>query len=158
MTLSISPLPFLRQHDTLPFHQNGFAPHSDKLKINIDGAWIMANNLGGFGGIVRDEMRCFLVAKCGHFVNVFSLLQAARQIEKVRFGRCLGDCGGLKDPSTNLSPVGQVVEDIKALLFLITKASFTHTRRQTNGVIHRLARIGVTSSQSSEWFKPPPQV
>lgn len=49
-------------------------------------------DLGGFGGIVRDEMGCFLAAKCGHFVDVFSPLQAeAMAIREGWFGSYLGD-------------------------------------------------------------------
>ncbi|KAB2597694.1 hypothetical protein D8674_000614 [Pyrus ussuriensis x Pyrus communis] len=61
----------------------------------------------------------------------------------------------LKDPSPNLSLIGQVVEDIMALLSSITGASSTHARCQSNGVAHRLDRVGVTSSQSSEWLVTP---
>lgn len=54
----------------------------------------MAKDLGGFGEIVHahDEMGCFLAAKCGHLVDVFSPLQAeATAIREGWFGRYLGD-------------------------------------------------------------------
>ncbi|KAB2629333.1 hypothetical protein D8674_034128 [Pyrus ussuriensis x Pyrus communis] len=61
----------------------------------------------------------------------------------------------LKDYSPILSLIRQVVEDIKALPSSITGALSTHALRQTNGVAHRLAHVGVTSSQSSEWLVSP---
>lgn len=57
-----------------------------------------------------------------------------------------------KDSSTNLSLVGQIVEDIKVLLLTITEAIFTDTHQQANIVAHRLARIGLSCSQVCEWY------
>lgn len=50
------------------------------------------------------------------------------------------------------------MEDIKALLHLITEATVTHTRRNANYVAHRLAWIGLYLSQSYEWNGSPPSV
>ncbi|CAN6692416.1 unnamed protein product [Malus baccata var. baccata] len=57
----------------------------------------------------------------------------------------------LRVTSTNLSPVGQIIEDIKALLSTITEASSSHSRRQANAVAHRLARFGLTVPH--EWVR-----
>ncbi|RXH81748.1 hypothetical protein DVH24_036089 [Malus domestica] len=64
----------------------------------------------------------------------------------------------LSDPSTNLSIVGQVVEDIKATLPSITEASFTHVHHQANSAAHRLARLDLSLNQDCEWFDSPPSI
>lgn len=58
----------------------------------------------------------------------------------------------------NLSTVGQIVEDIKALFHPITESTVTHMRRNTNSVAHRLAWVGLSLSQSYEWNGSPPSV
>lgn len=145
------------------------APPSGNLKLNVDGAWNVDRRIGGYGGVFRHDRGCFVAAKCGHFLNAFSPLQAealafrellvwasVRGFSKYHiWSDSLQIVDALKDPSPNLSLISQVVEDIMALLSSITGASSTHARCQSNGVVHRLDRIGVTSSQSSEWLVAP---
>ncbi|KAB2605235.1 hypothetical protein D8674_004952 [Pyrus ussuriensis x Pyrus communis] len=45
-----------------------------------------------------------------------------------------------RNPSTDLSDIGQVMEDIKELLSTITGAILTHTCSKANNAAHRLAR------------------
>lgn len=59
----------------------------------------------------------------------------------------------LHDSSVNLSSVGQIIEDIKALLLTITEVS--HVRRQANGIAHRLARYGLLLSNDCNWVESP---
>ncbi|CAN6577480.1 unnamed protein product [Malus baccata var. baccata] len=61
----------------------------------------------------------------------------------------------VKNQILNLSSIGQIVEDIKALLQSITEATVTHTRRNANSVTHHLARTGLSLSQSCEWHGSP---
>ncbi|KAM1059887.1 hypothetical protein ACFX15_023923 [Malus domestica] len=58
----------------------------------------------------------------------------------------------LKDSSRNLSPLGQVIEDIKALISTITEVSSSRSRYQTNEVTHCLARYGLTIAQTEKLF------
>ncbi|KAM1026433.1 hypothetical protein ACFX13_040064 [Malus domestica] len=64
----------------------------------------------------------------------------------------------LRDPSLNLSPIEQVVEDCKALLNTITEANITHIRQNTNAAAHRLAKVGLSLMQSCEWTGSPPSI
>ncbi|RXH96541.1 hypothetical protein DVH24_009045 [Malus domestica] len=68
------------------------------------------------------------------------------------------DREALRDPSLNLSPIEQVVEDCKALLNTITEANITHIRQNTNAAAHRLAKVGLSLMQSCEWTGSPPSI
>lgn len=59
-----------------PQQQKWLAPPSGNLKLNVDGAWNVDRRIGGYGGVFRDGRGCFVAAKCGHFLNAFSPLQA----------------------------------------------------------------------------------
>ncbi|RXI08177.1 hypothetical protein DVH24_022321 [Malus domestica] len=87
----------------------------------------------------------FLAVKCEKFSDIFSPLQAEAVTVRIVY-----------DSSVNLSSIGQVIEDIKAIVSTVTKVSFTHTRRQANGVAHRLARTGLSVDQFCEWLGSPP--
>lgn len=63
----------------------------------------------------------------------------------------------LHDNSPNMSAVGHIVEDSKALLLRITRALVAHTRRQAKGTVHHLARHGIhMDTTSCSWFEEPP--
>ncbi|KAM2005433.1 hypothetical protein FF1_000671 [Malus domestica] len=64
----------------------------------------------------------------------------------------------LRDPTLNLSTIGQVVEDCKALLNTITEANITHIRRNANAAAHHLAKVGLSLMQSCEWTDSPPSI
>lgn len=64
----------------------------------------------------------------------------------------------LRVTSTNLSPVGQIIEDIKALLSTITEASSSHSHRQANAIAHRLARFGLTVPHECIWLDSLPTI
>ncbi|KAB2629256.1 hypothetical protein D8674_034051 [Pyrus ussuriensis x Pyrus communis] len=103
----------------IPHHTNSpkwTPPPLGSLKMNIDGAWISSRRLGGVGLIVRDDS--------GGFLAVKAIVEA------------------LRDPSINLSSIGQIIEDIEALRSSITEVCFTHTHRHANQAAHRLARFG----------------
>lgn len=93
---------------------------SGKLKLNVDGAWDEDRKLGNYGGVVYDDRGCFVAAKCGHFLNVCSLLlaeaMAFRALLVWSLARVFHDLfiesdslqivEALKDPSPNLSLIG----------------------------------------------------
>ncbi|KAM1031359.1 hypothetical protein FF1_035108 [Malus domestica] len=62
----------------------------------------------------------------------------------------------LDESSTNMSAVGLIVEDSKAILFWITGASVAHTRQETNGIAHCLARhaLHMDSASCSKFEEP----
>ncbi|RXI06009.1 hypothetical protein DVH24_018051 [Malus domestica] len=63
-----------------------------------------------------------------------------------------------QDHSTNLSNIGQIVEDIKRQDIILLTYPITHTRRQANGIAHRLARFGLSLSQVCDWYDSPPSL
>ncbi|XP_017185052.1 uncharacterized protein [Malus domestica] len=129
------------------------APPSGRLKLNIDGAWNGERNMAGFGAIVRDGIGNFVAAKCGGEDDVFSHLQAEAMALRASlswavdwgFQYMLFECDSLQiveascDLSLNLLSIGQIVEDIKVLLYSITEGKITHTQRQANSIAHCLA-------------------
>lgn len=64
----------------------------------------------------------------------------------------------LRDPTLNLSPIEQVVEDYKALLNTITEVNITHICRNANAAAHRLTKVGLYPMQSCEWISSPPNI
>lgn len=64
----------------------------------------------------------------------------------------------LRDYSTNLCLVGQIIEDIKAVLPTIIKASFTHFRCQVNEIAYRLARYSLIINRDCIWIESPPDL
>ncbi|KAB2636102.1 hypothetical protein D8674_026636 [Pyrus ussuriensis x Pyrus communis] len=57
----------------------------------------------------------------------------------------------LNDPSTNLSIIGHIIEDSKALLASVTGAISTNVRRQANCCAHRLACYALLSNSNCIW-------
>ncbi|RXH90971.1 hypothetical protein DVH24_006916 [Malus domestica] len=81
------------------------------------------------------------------------------QLETVWFGRRLGVSiiGALQCPLSNLSPIGHIIEDMKALLPTITENICTHVRRQANIIAHCLARYCLSIGSNCQWlYSPPP--
>ena len=121
---------------------------------------------------MRNATEGFLAAKCGSFSDVSSPLQL--EVMAVRIGliwafemgfsNILCESNSLqivkasRDPSINLSSLGQLIEDIKSLAPAVTKVPITHVRRQANGVAHRLARLGLSVDQCVEWLGSPPSI
>ncbi|XP_068312488.1 uncharacterized protein [Pyrus communis] len=124
--------------------------------MNIDGAWISSRRLGGVGLIVRDDSGGFLAVKAANFRDTSSpLLGEALAVKSAviwaifrGFHNIIFETDSLqivealRDPSINLSSIGQIIEDIEALRSSITEVCFTHTHRYANQAAHRLARFG----------------
>lgn len=118
------------------------APPSGHLKLNFDGNWNGERKLGCFGLIIRDDSGVFVTASCGNEPDNFTSLQA--KVVAVRFGLIWAMNRGftnflyesnwfqiveaLRDSSTTLSYIGQVVEDIKFLYSSVMEVPFTHIR------------------------------
>ncbi|KAM1383005.1 hypothetical protein ACFX2F_035399 [Malus domestica] len=140
--------------------------------MNIDGSWNAGRLVASFGAIIRDINGCFVAATTGRFDDVsFPLISEAMA---VRVGLqwaidrgyhsfiietdSLQIVQALRDPTLNLSIIGQVAEDCKALLNTITEANITHIRCNANIAAHRLAKVGLSLMQSCEWFGSPPSI
>ncbi|KAM2514313.1 hypothetical protein ACFX1W_026689 [Malus domestica] len=60
------------------------------------------------------------------------------------------------DQSLNLTLVGPIIEDAKALLDQITRVVITHICGQANDVAHRLARLTLLCNRFCSWSGEPP--
>ncbi|KAM1739235.1 hypothetical protein ACFX11_014976 [Malus domestica] len=132
--------------------------------MNIDGSWSDVKKKAGFGVVIRGDRGVFVAAKCGMLEDVFSPIQAKAMAIKdsmlwaMQMGiqklvlktDSLQIVEALRDSSLNMSAVGQIVEDIKVLLQSITEVAMNHTLHKANSIAHRLARIGITLTQSCE--------
>ncbi|XP_050157483.1 uncharacterized protein LOC126631381 [Malus sylvestris] len=136
-------------------------PPFGSLKINIDGAWDSSRSWALFGFIARDADGLFVAAMAGLLNDVLSPLHAEALLvclamiwatTRGSYSYCfeydsLQIVNSLRDYSVNLSSVGQIIEDIKALLLTITEVS--RVRRQASGITHRLARYGLSLSNET---------
>lgn len=57
-----------------------------------------------------------------------------------------------------MSHVGPTVENVKALMTVITGAFPTHMRRQAYEIAHRLARTALFGGSLCSWFEEPPDL
>ncbi|KAM1949581.1 hypothetical protein ACFX15_009620 [Malus domestica] len=147
-------------------------PPQGRIKMNIDGSWNAGRLIAGFGAIIRDSDGSFVAAHAGRFEDISSPLLS--EAMAVRAGLLWAIDRGyqsliietdslqiveaLRDPTLNLSTIGQVVEDCKALLNTITEANITHIRRNANAAAHHLAKVGLSLMQSCEWTDSPPSI
>ncbi|RXI02334.1 hypothetical protein DVH24_030263, partial [Malus domestica] len=131
-------------------------------KVNVDGAWNESSNLGGVGVIVRNDSGDFIAVtsvRITHDDQGWSVIGAAKG-----FQNFILECDSLKivaalrDSSPFPFNVRIVVKDSRELMASITEVSYTHVRRQANGIAHRLARAAIRSESSRCWFKEPPDL
>ncbi|KAB2599843.1 hypothetical protein D8674_010114 [Pyrus ussuriensis x Pyrus communis] len=129
-------------------------PPSGVLKLSIYGVWNDITKRDGFGCVIHTDSSSFVVARYGSINNVLSPVQAevlaaclaVVWVSEIRYQNILFECDSLqimdslRDPSTNISFIGQILEDIKAFLPTITGASFAHFRRQANEIALRLGQ------------------
>ncbi|KAB2620352.1 hypothetical protein D8674_041726 [Pyrus ussuriensis x Pyrus communis] len=64
----------------------------------------------------------------------------------------------LRDPSTNLSYIGQLEEDIRVLVPLVIEVPFTHIHCSANMAAHRLARFGLLVEHTFDWITSPRRI
>ncbi|KAB2619807.1 ribonuclease H protein [Pyrus ussuriensis x Pyrus communis] len=135
------------------------------LKINIDGAWNERSKRGGIGVVIRNDQGVFVAGLTKTFDHIGSPLVS--EALAAREGALLATQRGfqnfmlqsdslqivttLNDPSINLSIIGHINEDSKALIASITRAISTYIRRQANGCAHWLARYALLSNFNCTW-------
>ncbi|KAM3231327.1 hypothetical protein ACQJBY_061477 [Aegilops geniculata] len=140
------------------------------MKANVDGAMVKEGTGGGLGVIFRDEDGAFRGA-ASHFLpdcpkaettELLSCRKAVqlaiqRGIQKLHLetdsqavAKMIGEEG------RNLSPVGQMIEEVKNMIRTREEFKITWVRRTANGATHILAKLGVTSRTSVFWDLDPP--
>ncbi|XP_028949343.1 uncharacterized protein [Malus domestica] len=143
---------------------------SERIKCNFDGAWDEKGSVGGFGIVVRNSEGGFMAAKAIKEEGVRSTLHAeaadARAVmlflrkwgtERVQVaGDALLVTSAIQNAGAALSGhYGQLFEDTRQLLQGFKQWKVTFGRRETNKVVHRLARFSLTIDHSVFWFEEP---
>lgn len=141
------------------------------MKLNIDGTWDATHLVGVWGRLFMIGYNFF-----GGFIQVLSShpLPLFAEAIPVREGLALAYSWGFQNiivesdslqsvqalcfSSPDLSPVGLIVEDSRAIASAITRVSFTHIRCQANEVAHRLACYSLSFTAPALWFEEPPDI
>ncbi|KAL6127751.1 hypothetical protein ACLB2K_071114 [Fragaria x ananassa] len=121
---TLTPAMFDRQRE----RQFRKPPIGTALKLNVDGAFLPTTNQGGFGGVVRDSQRQFIVAFAHRMEHVSSALHA--ELEAVRYGvgflqsmgvseaivesDCLVAVDSIKSLDQDLYPLSAINLDVKS--------------------------------------------
>ncbi|BFG40927.1 hypothetical protein CerSpe_272010 [Prunus speciosa] len=140
------------------------------FKINFDGAFHTGLTGGGVRVVIRDKDGRFLaaLAKRVLFASSAEHVECLAAHEAVRFwwkmggqtvrfeGDSLNTIQDVLSSEVNLSPLGQLIEDIQSSLRDHRRDCFSFVRREANGVAHCLAKFAVNCSHPCEWVEVPP--
>ncbi|XP_068336693.1 uncharacterized protein [Pyrus communis] len=140
--------------------------------MNLDGSWNAKRKVVGFGAVIRGSDGVFVAAHYGSFEHVFSPIQLEAMAVQAGllwavdrgFSFLLVETDTLQilealmDSCLNLSIIGQIVEDCKELLAIITEATISHTCHQVNVAAHRLNKNGLALGHCSECLDSPPSI
>jgi ribonuclease HI len=122
--------------------------------VNVDAAVFKAENLDGWGAVIRDHLGSVLLAGHGtvrggaspEVVEAFAMRQALEIVREGGFRKIVmaSDCQSLlrKVQATALdrSPVGSLVADIRKLASVFQDCNFTYVNCVCNVGAHNLAR------------------
>ncbi|XP_068305021.1 uncharacterized protein [Pyrus communis] len=160
------------QQDVHGAHARWSCPPSDRLKINVDGAWDKENCERSVGIIIKNDKGAFVGTATRVIMDVFSPIQVEalamrvclelvveRGLSKINIeSDALQIISTAKESSVNVSPMGPIIKGIKFLLAMVAEASVAHVRRQANSVAHRLARFALHDGGNCTWFDESPVI
>nr|XP_023920414.1 uncharacterized protein LOC112031943 [Quercus suber] len=134
-------------------------PQGETYKTNYNGAVFTETGKAGIGMVVRNakgEVMADLAKKISHPGSV-ELLEALAARRDVKFTVELGFmdsefegdseivCKALGSADCSHSSIGQIVKDIMSMISSLRTYTFSHVRRQGNGVAHALAKRAIVS-------------
>ena len=139
-------------------------------KVNYDGAYFAEEEAAGIGVVVRNELgqvMASLAEKIAMPPTVESLEALAARRAMVfmeelglRRAKFEGDSEtvvkALSKGCPDRSCIGHIIKDCMSLMGCFQTCSFSHVRRQSNGVAHALARRARLSSPLSVWMESVP--
>ncbi|XP_024155779.1 uncharacterized protein LOC112163738 [Rosa chinensis] len=148
------------------------APSGEKVKLNVDGAFLPNLQFGGTGGVLHNSLGQFLAAFSSRVQFVSSplhvellalkkgleLLQAMHITNAVVESDCLMAVQAIYAWDCDLSPLRALVADVRSLLHSSTDFSITFAPRHANVVAHRLAALSFESEIQCEWFVTAPVI
>ncbi|KAM5569439.1 hypothetical protein ABKV19_016788 [Rosa sericea] len=132
------------------------------VKLNIDGAFMLASGSGGIGMVLRDNTGQFLAAKGRPVMGLMSAehaeLLACKEALEFILERSLQPAivetdslvikQQLSHAGVNLSRLGRIYEDLGVLLETLPNVTIVHTRRNANKSAHLVAAKASTTSQN----------
>ena len=145
-------------------------PRMLRYKVNYDGDVFKETNEASIGIIVRDSsglVMASLVQKVlfPHSIPSIEAWAAKRSIEfALEIGLPEAEFEGdsqiivtaLKDTHPSLAPFGLLIEDAKGLARKLQQFSFSHVKRQGNGLAHALARKAQFCNSLEVWMEAVP--
>jgi ribonuclease HI len=147
-------------------------PEEGWLKVNADGAFHASSGVGGCGAVLRNHHGDF-VAGTSHFLPRAldpeqAELQACKcaltlakehNIDRVHLeSDCLGVVAKLRSSDFDRSVHGQLIQEVKSLLWSFAEHRIRHVRRSCNGVAHSLAKYGCVNNVCMVWVGTPPDL
>lgn len=118
---------------------------------------------GGFGVVIRNHLGavygCFCRSHCDDTICFPSRVDCSTEcgFVKVIFeGDSTMVLAAMKDQGEDCSSFGPVINDVRFFLRGLAHSRVTHIKREGNLAAHRLARMGIGSSQEFVWFEEPP--
>ena len=148
-------------------------PELGIYKANYDGAYFAEEEAAGIGVVVRNDLGQVMASLAEKLampptVEILEAMAARRAMifmEELRLHRAIfeGDSEtvvkALSRDCPDRSCIGHIVKDCKSLMGCFQTNSFSHVRRQSNGVAHTLARRARKSSPLSVWMESiPPDI
>ena len=145
-------------------------PGQGIYKANYDGAYFAEEEAVGIGVVVRNDLGQVMASLAEKLampptVEILEALAARRAMvfmEELGLRRALfeGDSEtvvkALSKGCPDRSCIGHIIKDCMSLMGCFQTCSFSHVRRQSNGVAHALARRARLSSSLSVWMESVP--
>jgi ribonuclease HI len=145
-------------------------PPRGRLKLNVDGSYVMQTREGGVGMILRDEEGAVVFAACRYMPSCTSALEAelAACDEGMRLALCWAnkpfdletDCltaaNEIREPGQSGSILVHLVRSIHEAVSE-RKVDVRHIDRSQNGASHTLAKIGRESKRTQLWLSSLPE-
>ena len=141
-------------------------PVGDVVKINYDGAIFSEEGRAGLGVVCRNSEGVVIASLSEQIPLPATITQvealAARRA--VDFSVDIGITSAVLEGDSNivykdlsniepsLAPHGHIIQDVKLLASSFSCITFSHTRRQGNGVAHALARRAINSPNQNVWM------
>lgn len=147
-------------------------PPDSYLILNVDVSCLSSNNFVGVGGVLCNSTGAF-IAGFSHrksyvssplhiellaIYNALLFVKAMELSNVIIHSDCLLAVQAINSDEENLSSLGSLIDDIKALLHESPLVSVHHASRGTNFVAHRLTGFSYESNIQLEWFTIAPDL
>lgn len=145
-------------------------PDEGFVKVNWDAAMNSEKKRMGLGVVVRDEEGEVLLSLCNPMeglsnsatAELYALWEPLKVCAELNWAKAIFEGDALSvikyvnSSSCSWEWHGQLVEDIKLILYNRHNWYIQHTYRECNNVAHTLARIGFTFREEKVWIEEGP--